>query len=206
MFLESLSVCPFFFSLSKIRKWREEVKRTRKSQKWREGATKKTQYIFCTELRRAVESGGSKFSINRIAHRCHHFALVTPPTNSRLSALLLSLIIIHTMAAPQVDGCYPRVNAGMVSTGQFTGMLVSIVGRVQSGGSAEQATLQSSDQTSITLSTADMEGGLFQHDPEMVIEIIGAVQDESTITVSVVRCRPRLDEWSGLCVFRMPIS
>lgn len=93
------------------------------------------------------------------------------------------------MASPQADGCYPRVNAGMVSTGQFTGMLVSIVGRVQSGGSAEQATLQSSDQTSITLSTADMEGGLFQHDPEMVVEIIGAVQDESTITVSGVKFR-----------------
>jgi hypothetical protein len=91
------------------------------------------------------------------------------------------------MAAPQVDGCYPRVNAGMVHSGQFTGLLVSIVGRVQSGGSAEQATLQSSDQTSITLSTVDMEGGLFQHDPEMVVEIIGAVQDESTITVSAVQ-------------------
>ena len=104
----------------------------------------------------------------------------------------------------QADGCYPRVNAGMLQSGQFGGLLVSIVGKVLMGGNADTVQFQTSDGGNITLVTDQMEGGLFQQDPNMVIEIIGSVSDDSS--TMIVRKTSLCDPYSGGMDFFFPLA
>ena len=83
--------------------------------------------------------------------------------------------------AEQDDGCYPRVNGGMIQTNQYNGAIVSVVGKVTS-----PSTLQTADGINITLQTDDLPDGLLVN-PDLCIEIIGSVIDATMVTVSTSR-------------------
>lgn len=89
----------------------------------------------------------------------------------------------------QKDGCYPRVNGGMIQTNQYNGMIVSVVGKL-----INHNTLQTADGTNITLSTENIIDGLVVN-PDLCIELIGSVADATSVTVSARRisCHPQLD-------------
>ena len=83
----------------------------------------------------------------------------------------------------QPDGYYPRLNAGMISSGQFQEMIVSVVGTVQPGGSATAVDFSTADGGAIQLDTSHVEGGLVLQDPNMVVEVIGQVSGPNQVTV-----------------------
>ena len=80
------------------------------------------------------------------------------------------------MAEPK-PGAYPRVNGGMIQTGAFNETIVSIVGKL-----IDQSTFQTADGTNITLNTAEIVDGVMVN-PDMAVEIIGLVNDQTTVTV-----------------------
>lgn len=80
--------------------------------------------------------------------------------------------------AEQKDGCYPRVNGGMIQTNQYTGMIVSVVGKL-----IDHNTLQTADGSNITLNTENIIDGVVVN-PDLCIEIIGSVNDATSVTVS----------------------
>jgi hypothetical protein len=83
----------------------------------------------------------------------------------------------------QEDGCYPRVNGGMIQSNQYNGTIVSVVGKV-----IGPATLQTADGTNISLQTEFVADGLLVN-PDLCIEIIGQVNDATMVTVSTVEAR-----------------
>jgi hypothetical protein len=85
----------------------------------------------------------------------------------------------------QPDGSYPRVTASMLQTGHYNGMLVSVVGKLCSGGGRGGAVpMETCDGSQVMVTTDHFEGDSFHvGDPAMVLEIVGQVVDEQTFTV-----------------------
>lgn len=79
----------------------------------------------------------------------------------------------------QEDGCYPRINGAMLQTGKYNGMIVSAVGKVVGSN-----TLLAADGTSITMDTEQAAEPIMVN-PDMCVEIIGSVEDQTTITVRI---------------------
>eukprot|EP00529_Nitzschia_sp_RCC80_P034824 CAMPEP_0113515042 /NCGR_PEP_ID=MMETSP0014_2-20120614/40727_1 /TAXON_ID=2857 /ORGANISM="Nitzschia sp." /LENGTH=113 /DNA_ID=CAMNT_0000411571 /DNA_START=78 /DNA_END=419 /DNA_ORIENTATION=+ /assembly_acc=CAM_ASM_000159 len=76
---------------------------------------------------------------------------------------------------------FPRINGGMIQSGQFTGQLVSLVGKLVS-----HDKIQAADGTVVTLSTEQMNEQPIVN-PDMVVEIMGQPSDETTFTGFVIR-------------------
>ena len=80
------------------------------------------------------------------------------------------------------DGVYPRLNGTLIQSGQYNGQLVSVVGKL-----IAPDTLQTADSVNITIDTQSIEGGIVVN-PDMCLEIIGTVQDVTTVLVSGLLC------------------
>jgi hypothetical protein len=79
------------------------------------------------------------------------------------------------------DGCFSRVNGAMLQAGHVpAGTLVSLVGKVQPGGSS----LLACDQQVVPLDTEQMDQALADKSPDMVVEIVGSVLDGGAVMVS----------------------
>mmetsp|Transcript_35506 Transcript_35506/g.106019 ORF Transcript_35506/g.106019 Transcript_35506/m.106019 type:complete len:119 (-) Transcript_35506:454-810(-) len=80
------------------------------------------------------------------------------------------------MSEQQADGFYPRVNAKMVKSGQFSGMIVSVVG-----------ILQSCDGSFATIQCADGDTARLSVEPDISlpigkpIEVIGAANEDGSV-------------------------
>ena len=72
---------------------------------------------------------------------------------------------------------FPRINGGMIQSGQFTGQLVSLVGKLVS-----HDKIQAADGTVVTLKTDSMNEQPIVN-PDMVVEVMGQPEDETTFTV-----------------------
>ena len=72
---------------------------------------------------------------------------------------------------------FPRINGGMIQSGQFTGQLVSLVGKLVS-----HDKIQAADGTVVTLKTDSMNEQPIVN-PDMVVEVMGQPSDETTFTV-----------------------
>jgi hypothetical protein len=85
--------------------------------------------------------------------------------------------------AEQPDGCYPRINGGMMQRDQqFAGKIVSLVGKV-----TQPNTLQTADGTLVNVNVATLhDASPMMVNPDFCIEIVGVVSDPTTITVSTV--------------------
>lgn len=83
--------------------------------------------------------------------------------------------------APQADGYYPRLNAGMVRSGQFNQKIVSLVGHFESNNSS----FKCCDGNSVAISTEHVE--LPHIDPNTVVEVVGQVSTPELVAVFVVR-------------------
>jgi Replication factor A protein 3 len=77
----------------------------------------------------------------------------------------------------QEDGAYPRINGAMLQSQQYTGMLVSAVGKVTG-----HNTLLAADGVSISLDTDSIAEALMVN-PGVAVEIIGIAHDATTIQV-----------------------
>lgn len=89
----------------------------------------------------------------------------------------------------QPDGYYPRLNAAMLQSGQFEGMIVSLMGRIQSNNPGNQtAEFIAADGGIVVMNTNQME---LPEEMDMavndrpVMEAIGQVQ-RGQITVRCV--------------------
>jgi hypothetical protein len=80
------------------------------------------------------------------------------------------------------DGCYPRLNAAMLRTGNFESMIVSMVGKFILDGTNS---FLCCDQGRIRLNA---EQGAIPDDmhPDMVVEIVGQAVDAETVSVRVI--------------------
>lgn len=78
----------------------------------------------------------------------------------------------------QQDGCFPRVNGGMIQTGAYIQYIVSIVGKIVAAD-----TLVSSDGTMVKLSAEYYADGALPVNPDMCVEVMGQVADETRVTV-----------------------
>lgn len=83
------------------------------------------------------------------------------------------------MADGQQDGCFPRVNGGMIQSGAYVQYIVSIVGKI-----VMPDTLVASDGTMVKLSAEYYPDGALPVNPDMVVEVMGQVADETRVTVS----------------------
>jgi len=77
----------------------------------------------------------------------------------------------------QEDGAYPRINGAMLQSQQYTGMLVSAVGKVTG-----HNTLLAADGVTISLDTDAIAEALIVN-PGVAVEIIGVANDATTIQV-----------------------
>jgi hypothetical protein len=83
----------------------------------------------------------------------------------------------------QPDGVYPRLNGGMMQTGNYQNLIVSLVGRVTGVN-----TLTAADGTEVKVDVDQLaDNRLMMINPEQVIEIIGCVQNPTTIMAFVCR-------------------
>eukprot|EP00567_Pseudictyota_dubia_P005417 CAMPEP_0197437716 /NCGR_PEP_ID=MMETSP1175-20131217/4890_1 /TAXON_ID=1003142 /ORGANISM="Triceratium dubium, Strain CCMP147" /LENGTH=117 /DNA_ID=CAMNT_0042967303 /DNA_START=107 /DNA_END=460 /DNA_ORIENTATION=+ len=80
------------------------------------------------------------------------------------------------MSEQQADGFYPRLNAKMVQSGQFNGMIVSLAGVVQSC-DGSFATIQCADGGTARLSV-EPDVSLPVGTP---LEVVGAANDDGTV-------------------------
>ena len=82
----------------------------------------------------------------------------------------------------QVDGAYPRLNAAMVSSGQYANQLVSLVGKFPNANWNE---FQCSDGGRLQLDTTHAAAVEELPPPQrdMVVEIMGQVQGPSMVAV-----------------------
>jgi hypothetical protein len=97
--------------------------------------------------------------------------------------------------AAQPDGAYPRLNAAMVNSGRFTGMIVSLMGRFVTGSSPSSAdgtvAFQCADQGVLQLSVEHAELPIMDNlmttatDDRPVFEVVGQVVDSNLVAVSV---------------------
>lgn len=86
----------------------------------------------------------------------------------------------------QADGYYPRINAAMVQSEQFNGMIVSLVGRIQSKNLADQTMIFTScDGGTINMDVSQVEDA--ENLPDGVpVEAIGQV-DQGTVALFITR-------------------
>mmetsp|Transcript_5388 Transcript_5388/g.8505 ORF Transcript_5388/g.8505 Transcript_5388/m.8505 type:complete len:129 (+) Transcript_5388:93-479(+) len=85
-------------------------------------------------------------------------------------------------ALQQPDGCFPRINGGMIQTQAYHGMIVSLVGKV-----IAPDTIQAADGTNVHVMTDQLAEGSLMVNPDLVVEIMGMVIDQTTITAFVLR-------------------
>ena len=78
----------------------------------------------------------------------------------------------------QEDGFYPRLNGALLSSGQFSGMIVSVVGTVESC-DGQFATVKCCDggQARFTVDPS------FAHPPGTMLELIGAAAEGNEVQV-----------------------
>lgn len=109
------------------------------------------------------------------------FNCLTPAGSSRANESATTARIVHdcTMAEPQAEGCYPRVNAG--SMGNFPGMIVAAVGRIHNGNQ-----LECSDGQRVQLNLDSAEPP--EVNDAMVYEIVGQVMSKDELAVSAACC------------------
>ncbi|KAG7359108.1 replication factor A [Nitzschia inconspicua] len=82
----------------------------------------------------------------------------------------------------QPDGSFPRINGGMMQKDfRYVGKLVSLVGRV-----TEPNKLLTADGTLVNVDTESLQETLIVN-PDLCVEIMGAVSDATTITAFVCR-------------------
>lgn len=85
----------------------------------------------------------------------------------------------------QPDGSYPRVNAAMLQTGQYNGMIVSLVGKVR-GNDGTHIKFESADGglVQVSLEQADFPAGLAG---DAVLELVGLAGSPQELTVGRLR-------------------
>jgi hypothetical protein len=89
------------------------------------------------------------------------------------------------MAANQPDGYYPRLNAAMLNSGSFNGMIVSFVGKFvpHFNSVSKTATFQCCDQKDIQM--------IFEETPDTTVmdgrpvEVVGLAQSSTAVMVSL---------------------
>ncbi|KAG7355065.1 replication factor A [Nitzschia inconspicua] len=83
----------------------------------------------------------------------------------------------------QPDGSFPRINGGMMQKDlRYAGKLVSLVGRV-----TEPNKLLTADGTLVNVDTEPLQDGTLMVNPDLCVEIMGAVSDATTISAFVCR-------------------
>jgi hypothetical protein len=93
------------------------------------------------------------------------------------------------MAQPQ--GSYPRLNAAMVTSGQFSGSIVSLVGKFVSNAAADGTVdFQCADGASVKLSVEHAELPPMDVTDAPVVEVVGQVMENNLVAVR------SLDYWS----------
>ena len=94
-----------------------------------------------------------------------------------------------TDAAPpqQADGCFPRVNGEMIQSRAYNQMIVSLVGKV-----IANSQILSADGTIVNVITDQIPDGALIVNPDMVIELMGQVVDETTIMVRTLTIKLRM--------------
>lgn len=85
------------------------------------------------------------------------------------------------MAQQQEDGSYPRLNAAMLGSRQFTGKIVSLVGCVESF-DGNTVGLKTADNATIMVGGAGDAG--FNQPTGTFVELVGFVNEDNTVTVS----------------------
>jgi hypothetical protein len=78
------------------------------------------------------------------------------------------------------EGAFPRLNASMVHSGAYTGSIASVVGKAISFDGEQTVELECVDGGRVQIMTSPD----FSFVPGMVVEIMGAVQEDRTIQVS----------------------
>jgi hypothetical protein len=113
-----------------------------------------------------------------------------------------------TTEASQPDGAYPRLNAELLSSGNYTDMIVSLVGKFNTTGPQSQQQQQQPDPLSLFSSFTCCDEQLIELSGEfaaslpdldlvsggMVVEIIGLAQSPTKVAV---RCCSAFHCWSG---------
>ena len=89
-----------------------------------------------------------------------------------------------TMAAQQADGYYPRLNGALLASGNFGGMIVSVVGTVEAC-DGQYATVKCCDGGQARLQVDPS----FAHPPGTVLELIGVVTEGNEVQVCFVCVR-----------------
>mmetsp|Transcript_40275 Transcript_40275/g.78749 ORF Transcript_40275/g.78749 Transcript_40275/m.78749 type:complete len:127 (+) Transcript_40275:105-485(+) len=79
------------------------------------------------------------------------------------------------MSAQQEDGCWPRVTAASLASGNLAGTIVSLVGKVQSADGAGRWRVQSADGGTVSVENAHDEPA---PPPTSIVEIMGCVKDD----------------------------
>ena len=79
-------------------------------------------------------------------------------------------------------GVYPRLNGGMMQTGQYQNLIVSLVGKVTA-----VDTLTAADGSTVNVITESLGDTRLMMVSDTVIEIIGMVQDPTTVMAFVCR-------------------
>lgn len=97
-----------------------------------------------------------------------------PPSRDNSYYYRTSLI----MSLP--EGAFPRLNASMVHSGAYTGSIASVVGKAISFDGEQTVELVCVDGGRVQIMTSPD----FSFVPGMVVEIMGAVQEDRTIQVS----------------------
>jgi hypothetical protein len=82
------------------------------------------------------------------------------------------------MAEPQADGAYPRLNAAMVGSGKYNGMIVSLVGKFLS-----PVQFQCCDGGTVELSGDHADLSEMDFNSGMVVEIVGQVSSPTLVAV-----------------------
>jgi hypothetical protein len=111
----------------------------------------------------------SKKSLSRATLTSH-----PPPSRDNSYYYRTSLI----MSLP--EGAFPRLNASMVHSGAYTGSIASVVGKAISFDGEQTVELVCVDGGRVQIMTSPD----FSFVPGMVVEIMGAVQEDRTIQVS----------------------
>jgi hypothetical protein len=90
--------------------------------------------------------------------------------------------IMADEGGPQfAEGCFPRINGGMLQTRAYNGMIVSLVGKVIAGD-----TMQTADGTNVHVATDQLAEGTLMVNPDLVVELMALVMDETSVTVSIL--------------------
>lgn len=93
-----------------------------------------------------------------------------------------------TMAAPQADGYYPRLNAAMVQSGSYNSQIVSLMGRFTSGAGADNTVgFSCCDGGTLTLSVEHADFPNMDVADGPVVEVVGQVMEDSVVAVRITR-------------------